>query len=99
MSGGSFNYLYQAEFGFQRRDDLVAMRNELHAITRDINVPARERQLADFAYNETADLLEQLEPSESLREVWRAVEWWRSCDYSKDQVIEALSNYVPPPVR
>lgn len=96
MSGGSFNYLCTADFGFQRRDDLERMRDELRAIHRDVNVPALERQRAYFAFIETDDLLEQLSPSDSLREVWRAVEWWRSNDYSKDQVVEALSNYEPP---
>ncbi len=30
---------------------------------------------------------------ERLREVWKAVEWWRSCDYGEDQVKQALEEW------
>lgn len=93
MSGGSFNYLCHtwdlADIN-EKRGDLEAMASELAGLG-----------YAQDAARETEELLVMLRQwevratvrIERLREVWKAVEWWRSCDYSEDQVREALAEY------
>lgn len=93
MSGGSFNYLCHA-FDFE---DLIAKRGSLE----DMATELAGLGYAQDAARETEELLTLLRQwevrssvrVERLREVWKAVEWWRSCDYSEDQVHEALAEY------
>ncbi|MEU6597828.1 hypothetical protein [Streptomyces flaveolus] len=93
MSGGSFNYLCHA-FDL---DDLIERRGSLEAMASEL----AGLGYAQDAARETEELLVMLRQwevratvrVERLREVWKAVEWWRSCDYSEDRVHEALSDY------
>lgn len=93
MSGGSYNYLCYTEC----IEDLAKASGHLKRM--------RDR-LAGLGYArdaalETEDLLVILRQAEiracvrieRLRDVWKAVEWWDSCDYSEDQVKEALEEY------
>lgn len=93
MSGGSFNYLchtWDLNDLMDKRGDLEEMASELAGLG-----------YAQDAARETEELLVMLRQwevrasvrLERLREVWKAVEWWRSCDYSEDQVREALAEY------
>jgi hypothetical protein len=77
MSGGSFNYLcYNYSFGDAPESDLRAMADTL-----------REMGYEGLA-KETEKFMNPPEPSSELRDVWRAVEWWRSMDWSEDQARE-----------
>jgi hypothetical protein len=93
MSGGSFNYLchtWDLNKLMDKRGDLEEMASELAGLG-----------YAQDAARETEELLVMLRQwevraavrIERLREVWKAVEWWRSCDYSEDQVRKALTEY------
>lgn len=93
MSGGSYNYLCDS----WDIDDLISKRGDLEQMS------ARLAGLgwAEDAARETEELLVMLRQWEiraetrikRLRDVWKAVEWWDSCDYGEDQVREALAEY------
>lgn len=93
MSGGSFNYLCHT----WDLNDLVEKRGSLEAMATELSGLG----YAQDAARETEELLVMLRQwevragvrIERLREVWKAVEWWRSCDYGEDQVREALAEY------
>ena len=93
MSGGSFNYLchtWDLNGLIDKCGDLEAMASELSGLG-----------YAQDAARETEELVVMLRQwevratvrIERLREVWKAVEWWRSCDYGEDRVREALAEY------
>lgn len=93
MSGGSYEYLCHT----WDLDDLLAKRGELERMS------ARLSGLgwAEDAARETEELLVMLRQWQiraetritRLRDVWKAIEWWDSCDWSEDQVREALAAY------
>jgi hypothetical protein len=93
MSGGSYNYLchtYDLAGLLDRHADLEEMSERLAGLG-----------YAQDAARETEELLVQLRQwrnraevrMERLRDVWKAVEWWDSNDYSEDQVQDALKAY------
>jgi hypothetical protein len=93
MSGGSYNYLCRAldlEDLLKQKADLESMFERLAGLG-----------YAPEAAAETYQLLLSLRVMESraevhvqrLRDLWKAVEWWDSCDWSEDQVKEALAAY------
>jgi hypothetical protein len=78
MSGGSFNYLYtQDPYSVE---DLEQMADEL-----------RSRGMYEAA-KETRALIPH-RASQELEELWHAVEWHRSCDWSEAQVAKAFVKY------
>lgn len=93
MSGGSFNYLchtWDLDTLIDKQGDLEAMSQALAGLG-----------YAKDAARETEELLVLLRQWENratvrldrLREVWKAMEWWQSCDYSEDTFKEALAEY------
>jgi 3-methyladenine DNA glycosylase AlkD len=103
MSGGSYNYLFTAcdlEDIQSKQNDLSEMADRLAALG-----------YAQDAAAETEELLIlfrqwQLRAGVRLRrleKVWKAVEWWDSCDSTEDAVKAALAEYrndhgsTPPP--
>ena len=92
MSGGSYNYLYMAaDLGLlgERRDDLRAM------IDRLAEIPGPEAAKAAAASLQVLTTLEQADHlAQALSDVWHAVEWRDSCDYSDDQVTRELARYA-----
>jgi hypothetical protein len=95
MSGGSFNYLYQSVYSgwdaiIQQEGDISDMAQDLAGLG-----------YAEDAARETEELLLIIRQAkvrietraERLREVWKAVEWWRSCDWGENDVKEALAKY------
>jgi hypothetical protein len=80
VSGGSFNYLCTQDQ--PQVDDLRDMAVALEAIAPDSKAAKVTRQLIDNPLI-----------TDELRDVWRAVEWWQSCDWSKGSVYEALGKY------
>ncbi|MFG1963104.1 hypothetical protein [Nonomuraea sp. NPDC049028] len=93
ISGGSYDYLCD----IQDLDDLLGHRYNLKQMS------ARLAGLgwAEDAARETEELLVMLRQWQvraetritRLRDVWKAIEWWDSCDWSEDQVREALAAY------
>lgn len=97
MSGGSFNYLFSAlDLG-----DVISQRYSLEEMAAEL---ASLGYAADAA-RETEELLVLIRQWEvrtelrvsRLRDVWKAVEWWRSCDSSEAAVHEALAAYRGEP--
>ena len=95
MSGGSYDYLYYKEAG-----ELIGSSHH------QANIDAMAARLSGLGYaqdaaRETEELLlilRQVDTRldvriERLRGIWRAVEWWDSCDSGEDDVKEALKHY------
>lgn len=84
MSGGSFNYLYE-------KDSFTA--GQLEDMAKALEGLAMQNvHGAAEAARQTRALIQR--PSQELLEVWRAVEWWYSADYSREAVKEALKEMV-----
>ena len=91
MSGGSYNYLCHKDFvGHAALDDLSNMVDRLAGLG-----------YADDAARESAELLMIIRQFETRAEViadrlngvWKAVEWWDSCDSGEESVKVALVDY------
>lgn len=93
MSGGSYNYLCQV----YDLDDLMKHEADLQAMAERL----AGLGYAEDAARETEELLVMLRQwrtraevrTKRLREVWKAVEWWDSCDWSERAVREAIAEY------
>lgn len=95
MSGGSYNYLCHkgASELVSNEDDLQAMSDRLAAMG-----------YADAA-KETLEVLLEIRRAKNridtrinrLSELWHAVEWFDSCDYSIDAVKSAISKFRGEP--
>lgn len=95
MSGGSYNYL-----GLVYGDDLAEL------LGKEADLRAMADRLAGLGYatdaaRETEELLIMLRQWKvraevrvrRLSDVWKAVEWWDSSDWSEDRVRTALTIY------
>jgi hypothetical protein len=95
VSGGSYNYL-----GIICYDDLAEL------LSKESDLEQMADRLAGLGWaedaaRETQELLVQLRQwkvraevrTRRLLDVWRAVEWWDSCDWSEAQVRQALEDY------
>ena len=93
MSGGSYNYLCDSLNLY----DLLTNRHNLQEMADDLT----SLGYANDAAQETHELLASLNAADvragaaisRLSGVWKAKEWWRSCDWSEDQFREALAKY------
>jgi hypothetical protein len=96
VSGGSFNYLYLAEDPGSR-EDTDHMIFELEALAAE-GVPGAALAAAETRIVRAQGRAEQEKswavPEDPLRSVWHDVEWWRSADYGRDQVVDGLAAYV-----
>lgn len=94
MSGGSYEYLYvwadDLEQLVARRYHLKEMAERLSGLpyARDAAIET-ERILAAI---ERLQIQLQVR-GEALKDVWKAVEWWDSCDSGEDAVKKALAEY------
>ena len=88
MSGGSFNYLYTQTPGqVLDSEELQRMADEIRELGYDAkDVASRTQALVELRDRVAAEI-------EALGPVWQAVEWWRSCDWSRDQVLIAIGAY------
>jgi len=95
MSGGSYNYL-----GLICYDDLADL------LGKESDLKEMAERLAELGYaedaaRETEELLAMLRQWKiraevrvrRLADVWHAVEWWDSRDWSEERVREALEKY------
>lgn len=91
MSGGSYNYLYQKEFtGHASLTDLSDMADTLSGLgyANDAARESIELLMIIRQFETRAEVI-----ADRLRGVWKAVEWWDSCDSSEDGVKTALEEY------
>ena len=93
MSGGSYDYLCWAS----ELDQLLEKQHHLS----DMAERLAGLGYADDAATETTHLLLAMRQwriraaahVDRLTDVWKAVEWWDSADWSEDRVHEALTKY------
>ena len=93
MSGGSYNYLCVHAQGLEaQRDDLEAMKRRLREFGKE-GLPG-----AALAYWRTQQVVKALDEAQAmarrLESVWKAVEWYDSNDYGKDQLVAALKEGI-----
>jgi predicted transcriptional regulator len=92
MSGGSFNYLCDATSVSAlaaQSDDIEKMAGALASIGAGDAASATLVLLKDI--DDSQRRIEKA--SDRLRDVWRAVEWWRSNDWSQAEVEKALTAF------
>lgn len=90
MSGGSYDYLFtRVQPLDEQRGMLENMAMRLEGLPYATEAAAQTRRVLRLldAMNAAAD---------SLPAVWRAVEWWDSCDSGEDAVISACEAYRAP---
>lgn len=88
MSGGSFNYMYQSCDAWNLYNYMQNLRDMIE-------------KLEELGYQDAADAstsiihtLNRLDSEfETLRGVWKAVEWYTSGDFAFDQVEDAIKDY------
>ena len=93
MSGGYYGYLHMRD----SLGDMVEYSYELRRMYRRL----ADLGWADDAAEETAVLIAKLDEAEdavadaiaNVADVWKAVEWWDSADWSEEQVRQALADY------
>jgi len=92
MSGGSYHYLCQLFWLEPLRfaSELEAMQQRLAGL--------HYGKRAAAATAEVLKMVREFEPAcaaaqERLGGVWKAVEWWDSCDWSEDEVIAAVREF------
>jgi uncharacterized protein YoxC len=91
MSGGSFNYLCYAE----GLSELIGKMSYLEDMAKALS----ETGFSDEEATETQSIIDAMNKldemvqakADSLHEVWKAVEWWYSCDRSKEDVLKAVT--------
>lgn len=90
MSGGSYDYLCDAAGDVEDLGRKVFRLREMAARLDGIDADGH----AACDTREVLAIIAALEhASKRLREVWRAVEWWDSCDIGEDQAMKALVEY------
>lgn len=94
MSGGSYNYLIHKDAGELLQGngvgDLQAMSDRLAGLGYAVDA-ARETQEVLLQIRQAQNRIQT--SIDRLRVVWRAVEWWDSCDSSESDLKKALGEY------
>ena len=88
MSGGSFDYLCYADIG-DTPDQLEHMLNELDNLGYASIAAGRTRLIIELLRLANRE-------AETLRPVWKAVEWWRSSDWGEAEVKAAIFDLDHP---
>ena len=92
MSGGSYDYLCCKD-----ADEIGSMAEQMQRMADRL----AKLGYADDAAKETMETLLEIRQARNriqtrldrLRDVWRSVEWWDSCDTSEEGLKDALSKY------
>lgn len=92
MSGGSYNYLCYAgaEELMSKTSDMQEMADRLAGLGYAQDA-ANETQHLLLTVREYENRIQAMK--ERLEGVWKAVEWWDSCDSSEDSLKDALDKY------
>ncbi|RKN35970.1 hypothetical protein [Streptomyces hoynatensis] len=86
MSGGSYDYLYAK--------DLVDLYGSVEEMAQRLSQLAERDSPAARDTWTILGLMDAIRSMQGrLEGVWHAVEWYDSCDYSRDQVDEAVKKY------
>jgi hypothetical protein len=93
MSGGSYNYFYMID----ALEDLVSRKYDLEEVGKDLS----ELEYAQDVARETQDLFSLVRQWEDqandriarLKDVWKALEYWRSNDSTEEDLKKELSKY------
>lgn len=95
MSGGSFNYLCHKDMvqmlgsGMSDLDSMAAELEAIGYVAREPAEATRALQARLRVVQEEIDAeLDRLQP------IFHAVEWWRSCDWGKDQVLVTIGKWL-----
>lgn len=94
MSGGAYYYVYCRDV-----IDLLERRGELYEIIKSLNRYDYEdiaKDTQEFIHrieNIKTQIQEAEKYRKTLKNVFKAVEWYESGDYSKDTMIEILEGY------
>lgn len=96
MSGGSFGYLCDKDFGqlVEYAYDLSLMADKL-----DAEFPGSQAAADTRAFFDRVRKLQDVDFEDAfkaLKEVWHDVEWWQSGDYSRDTVQKTVDEYKRP---
>lgn len=91
MSGGSFDYLCgkDTESLMGMDEQLQAMEEELRSLGYD-DVADETKTVREMIEKFKSDVEQKLE---ELSKVWKAVEWYTSNDWSKEQVEAAVGDF------
>ncbi len=86
MSGGSFNYLYQA-LGEGSRSGAPGM---IHEMLKELEPGSPEHE----ATKRIIDMFSQItKEAEALYGVWKTIEYVRSGDWGDERIAEAIEKY------
>ena len=79
MSGGSFNYLWFSEPQdlIYKQEDIEEMACELEKLGRP-DIAKDTREIVNIIKSSMATTESLVK---SLEKVWKAIEWWKSCDW------------------
>lgn len=86
MSGGSFNYLCHKD-AQQIMDGGLGDLREMAEALEDLGYYAKEpAERTRALYDRFNEVLNELDAEvQALAPVWKAKEWWQSCDWGADQ--------------
>jgi hypothetical protein len=94
MSGGSYNYLCYCDGLSELLDghmsDLRSMADDLAALGYAEDAAAETEELICMVNQASVRIETRIK---RLRAIWKAREWWVSCDSSEDDFKEALAKY------
>jgi hypothetical protein len=93
MSGGSYNYLchvWEADEMLAKLNDLLEMSTRLAGLGYAEDAAKETEELICIINQAKVRIVTRMN---RLKNVWHAVEWWDSADYSESQVKEALEKY------
>lgn len=91
MSGGSYNYLCHKDFEniFDSISDIEDMRD---ALVKKGYLAAAEETEQVLVTMQSARIQIQTR-LDRLHDIWRAIEWWESCDIGDESLEEANKEY------
>lgn len=85
MSGGSFNYLcHRSAVDIFHGDDLTRMAEQLESMGYAARAAAEATRRIVAKQDELDAAIADIAP------VWRAIEWWQSCDFSQQEAWKAI---------
>lgn len=90
MSGGSFNYLFRKDVKdlLSEIETITSMRNAL--LAEGLMEQAEQTEYVLNKINQIQQEIDNVLTKTRLREVWKAIEWYYSGDYSKETMLKVI---------